>query len=72
MVEDSTEERYFRKAYSDHLQGLKGDAELEEERRKVNQQGLKTPRRRGEMIKHEELDREMVRRHFKNGSNNRS
>ena len=62
MVDDSTEEHNFREAYSEHLRTLKDDAELEEERRRVKQQGLKTPRRRGEAIKHEELDREMVRR----------
>ena len=63
MVEDSSEEKYFREAYSDHLRGMKTDAELEDERRRVKLQGMKTPHRRGEIIKHEEIDREMVRRH---------
>jgi hypothetical protein len=33
-----------------------------DERRKVNQQEMKTPGRRGEKIKHEEIDKEIVRR----------
>jgi hypothetical protein len=38
--------------------------ELDDERRKVKQQGMKTPGRRGEQIKHEELDREISRRYI--------
>jgi hypothetical protein len=41
---------------------LCGDDELADERRSVNQQGMKTPGRRGEEIKQEELDKEFVRR----------
>jgi len=37
--------------------------ELEDERKKVKQQAMKTPGRRGEEIKHEEIDKEIVRRH---------
>jgi hypothetical protein len=33
-----------------------------DEKRRVNQQEIKTPGRRGEKIKQEELDREFVRR----------
>ena len=33
-----------------------------DERRNINQQEMKTPGRRGEKIKHEEIDKEMVRR----------
>jgi hypothetical protein len=36
--------------------------ELAEERVKVNQQEMKTPGRRGEKIKQEEIDKEIVRR----------
>ena len=32
------------------------------ERRNINQQEMKTPGRRGREIKHEEIDKEMVRR----------
>jgi hypothetical protein len=34
----------------------RGDEELADERRSVNQQGMRTPGRRGEEIKQEELD----------------
>ena len=44
-------------------QGSMAD-ELDDERRKVKQQGMKTPGRRGEQIKHEELDREISRRYI--------
>jgi hypothetical protein len=40
----------------------RGDNELADERRSVNQQGMRTPGRRGEEIKQEELDKEFVRR----------
>jgi|SoiMethySBSTD1v2_1073268.scaffolds.fasta_scaffold635874_1 hypothetical protein len=66
MVEDTEEERFFRDRYADELkkkkQDLRGD-ELDDERRKVKQQGMKTPGRRGEQIKHEELDKEISRRY---------
>jgi glycine cleavage system protein P-like pyridoxal-binding family len=66
MVEDTEEEKYFRLRYSDELKKIKqdiGDTELEIERNKVKQQGMRTPGRRGEQIKHEEIDREIVRRY---------
>jgi hypothetical protein len=40
----------------------RGDDELMDEKRRVDQQEMKTPGRRGEKIKQEELDREFVRR----------
>ena len=48
-----------------------------EERRKVNQQEGKTPGRRGEQIKQEEIDKEIVRREMlkqksKNETNERN
>lgn len=66
MVEDTEEEKYFRARYADELKKKKqdsGDTELENERNKVKQQGMRTPGRRGEQIKHEEIDREIVRRY---------
>jgi hypothetical protein len=66
MVEDSSEEKFFRENYARELQKKKQDRgrdELEEERKKVKQQAMKTPGRRGEQIKHEEIDREILRRY---------
>ena len=70
MSDDTEEERLFREIYSQELGKKKqqdthiyhGYDELVEERRKVNQQEMKTPERRGEKIKHEENDKEIVRR----------
>jgi hypothetical protein len=67
MVEDTDEEKFFRNRYADELKKKKQDGiadELEDERRKIKQQGMKTPGRRGEQIKHEEIDREISRRYF--------
>jgi len=61
-VEDNEQEKFFRERYSEELKKKKRD-ELEDERKKVNQQGMKTPGRRGELIKHEEIDKEIVRRY---------
>jgi len=66
MVEDTPEEKFFRESYAQELQRKKQDRgrdELEEERKKVKQQAMKTPGRRGEQIKHEEIDREILRRY---------
>ena len=66
MVEDTEEEKDFRVRYADELKKKKEDnrhTELEDERSKVKQQGMKTPGRRGEQIKHEEIDKEFVRRY---------
>jgi hypothetical protein len=68
--EDTEEERDFRERYAHELRkkrqsGLNnyyGIDELLEERKQVNQQQMKTPGRRGEAIKHEEIDREISRR----------
>lgn len=62
VVEDNEQEKFFREKYSDELRKKKRD-ELDDERKKVNQQGMKTPGRRGEQIKHEEIDKEIVRRY---------
>jgi hypothetical protein len=62
MIEDSDEERFFRERYAEEIR-KKSTNELEDERKKVKQQAMKTPGRRGEEIKHEEIDKEIVRRH---------
>ncbi len=66
MGEDTEEEKFFRDRYANELKKKKQDSsvdELDDERRKVKQQGMKTPGRRGEQIKHEEIDREISRRY---------
>jgi hypothetical protein len=71
--EDTEEEAFFRERYAQELRKKKqqdnnsyrGDDELVDEKRKVNQQELRTPGRRGEQIKQEELDKEFVRRSIK-------
>ena len=67
MVEkDTEEEKAFRGRYADELKKKKSDgadSDIEDERNKVKQQGMKTPGRRGEQIKHEEIDKEIVRRY---------
>jgi hypothetical protein len=68
--DDTEEESSFRERYAQELRKKKqqesdsyrGDNELADERRKVNQQGMRTPGRRSEEIKQEELDKEFVRR----------
>jgi hypothetical protein len=67
---DTEQEQLFRERYAEELRKKKqqdtyhygGDNELVEERVKVNQQERKTPGRRGEKIKQEEIDKEIVRR----------
>jgi hypothetical protein len=67
---DTDQEKSFRERYAEELRKKKQqDAysyrendELVEERVKVNQQERKTPGRRGEKIKQEEIDKEIVRR----------
>ena len=61
----------FRVRYSNYLRSMKqriydtylGYNELEDERKFVNQQAMKTPGRRGEIIKSEEIDKEFSRRY---------
>ncbi len=67
----NSEEEYFRKSYALELQKKRqqindhqrGYNELEEERRQVNQQAVRTPGRRGEIIKKEEIEKEFTRRY---------
>ena len=79
MVNDDTkDEALFRERYATELRKKKqqdsntfrGDDELNDEKRRVNQQEMKTPGRRGEKIKQEELDREFSRRSMKKEKRN--
>ena len=66
MVDDTEEEKQFRGRYADELRKKKHsgkDSDLDVERTEVKQQGMKTPGRRGEQIKNEEIDKEIVRRY---------
>jgi hypothetical protein len=70
-----TEENDFRERYTLELRKKRqsginnyyGADELLEERKQVNQQQMKTPGRRGEVIKHEEISKEMSRRLLSRG-----
>ena len=68
---DTEEERSFRERYAQELQkkkkqpgtgGRYQDDEMSEERRNVSQQQGKTPGCRGEQIKQQEIDKEIIRR----------
>jgi hypothetical protein len=67
---DTEQEKSFRERYAEELRKKKQkdtysyreNDELYEERVKVNQQEKKTPGRRGEKIKQQEIDKEIVRR----------
>ena len=73
-VDQSTEdvETSFRQRYSQELRTKKqqiydmerGFNELDDERRSVRQQMMRTPGRRGELIKEEEISKEFSRRFF--------
>ena len=62
----------FRERYSVYLRTMRqriydtylGFNELEDERKMVNQQVIRTPGRRGETIKNEEIDKEFSRRYI--------
>ena len=72
--EQSTEnvETSFRQRYSQELRTKKqqiydierGFIELDDERRNVRQQMMRTPGRRGEIIKEEEISKEFSRRFY--------
>jgi hypothetical protein len=70
---DNEKEESFRKRYSQELitkrqqidEKDRGYNELEDERRKVRQQMMRTPGRRGEIIKEEELIKEIGKRYSK-------
>ena len=75
-VDQSTEdvETSFRQRYSQELMTKKqqinnferGFVELDDERRRVRQQMMRTPGRRGEIIKEEEISKEFGRRYSAN------
>ncbi len=64
-------EELFRKTYSEELKNKRqqidnkdlGFNELDDEHRHVRQQMMRTPGRRGEIIKEEELNKEIGRRY---------
>ena len=68
--EDNVAEESFRNRYAKELEKKRkpgvnsyyGPDELLEEKIRVNQQQMKTPGRRGEVIKQEEIAREIIRR----------
>ena len=72
-----SEEEFFRNSYALELKKKKqqindyqrGFNQLEEERRQVNQQAIRTPGRRGEVIKKEEIEKEFTRRYKEQNSN---
>jgi hypothetical protein len=61
-MENSIEvENDFRSRYKIELQKM-NDRQLVDESFQVKNQGMRTPKRRGETIKHEEISNEWVRR----------
>jgi hypothetical protein len=68
----------FRERYSNYLRSMKqriydtylGYNELEDERKLVYQQAMKTPGRRGEIIKKEEIEKEFSRRYSEQKKSN--
>jgi hypothetical protein len=56
-------ENDFRERYAAEIRKMT-DQQLNDERQRVKHQGMKTPGRRGEHIKHEEIDKELVRRYM--------
>jgi hypothetical protein len=60
---ETNAENDFRARYVMELKKMT-DKQLDDERKSVNQQGMRTPGRRGENIKHEEISKDAVRRHI--------
>lgn len=58
------DEQSFRERYRLQLRSVKNYRELEEELQQVKRQQMRTPGRRGEEIKREEIDQEIVQRLF--------
>ena len=74
MINDVTineQEKTFRKFYASELRKKKqqihnndrGFRELDDERRQIFQQAIRTPGRRGEIIKKDEIEKEFARRY---------
>lgn len=61
IVADTNEEAFFRERYAVELKKKDG-RQLHDEEIRIRQQILRTPGRRGEQIKSEELDKEVLRR----------
>ena len=65
------EEETFSKAYATELRKMKqqindndrGFYELDNERRQIFQQAIRTPGRRGEILKRDEIEKEIARRY---------
>jgi hypothetical protein len=65
------QEENFSKAYASELRKMKqqindsnrGFYELDNERRQIFQQAIRTPGRRGEIIKKDEIEKEIARRY---------
>jgi len=72
-----SEEEFFTKSYALELDlkkqqindNQRGFNELEEERRQVNQQAIRTPGKIGEVIKKEEIEKEFTRRYKEQSTN---
>ena len=70
-VTQNEQEETFSKAYASELRKMKqqindndrGFYELDNERRQIFQQAIRTPGRRGEIIKKDEIEKEIQRRY---------
>ncbi len=70
-VTQNEQEDIFSKAYATELRKMKqqindndrGFYELDNERRQIFQQAIRTPGRRGEIIKKDEIEKEIARRY---------
>ena len=61
IVDDTNEEAFFRERYAAELRKKDGK-QLDDEGLQIKQQIIRTPGRRGEEIKREEIDKEILRR----------
>ncbi len=61
IVKDTSEEAFFRERYAAELRKKDGK-QLDDEGLQIKQQNMRTPGRRGEQIKLEEIDNEILRR----------
>jgi hypothetical protein len=59
---DKSEEDDFRERYAGEVRKM-SNLQLDDELKKVKHQGMRTPGRRGEEIKRDEIDKEVIRRH---------
>lgn len=61
MIDDTNEEAFFRERYAAELRKKDGK-QLDDEGAQIKVQNMRTPGRRGEQIKSEEMDKEILRR----------